>query len=72
MNVTDHNAIWETMRGAVAGGTGWWVFSSLIGTMPPPQPGERWYGWLYSFLQRVGANHSLLAQSPEKPLVIEK
>lgn len=68
-----HSPLWETLQGAVAGGTGWWIFSSLIGTMPAPREEERWYGWIYRFLQRVGANHSLVAPPrPEKLVVLDE
>ena len=50
---------WETIRGIIVGGGGWWIFSSAVGTMPKPLPMERWYGWMYLFLQLVAANHGL-------------
>jgi len=48
--------------------TAWWLFSTAVSTMPAPLPESRWYRWLYNFLQRGAANHSLVAaphtQSP--------
>jgi hypothetical protein len=44
---------------AASGGAGWWIFSSFVQSMPVPQANERWYGWLYLFMQRLGANHQL-------------
>lgn len=54
------NTLFETLRGAVAGGAGWWIFASAVQTMPVPKDGERWYGWFYNFVQRLGANHNLV------------
>lgn len=33
-----------------------WIAQAFIGTMPQPQPMERWYGWAYGFLQAIAAN----------------
>jgi len=43
-----------------SGPVAWWIFSTAIATMPTPDPMDRWYGWLYNFLQRLGANHTLV------------
>jgi hypothetical protein len=55
----------EWVSGPAAGAAAWWIFSSLVQTMPPPEPMERWYGWFYNFLQRAGANHFNV--DPAKP-----
>jgi hypothetical protein len=34
----------------------YWIYSSLVTTMPSPLPTERWYSWLYNFLQAIAAN----------------
>lgn len=60
----------KSIESALAGSTAWWIFSSAIATMPQPQPMERWYSWLFQFLQRVGANHALLQAPPEKLVVL--
>jgi hypothetical protein len=45
-----------------------WVFAAFIHTMPPPTPAQQWYGWLYNFLQTLGANISMIGlKSPPKP-----
>jgi hypothetical protein len=54
----DHSPIVEALRSAAA----YWIFSALIQTMPTPQEGERWYGWLYNFSQALGANLKLIGQ----------
>jgi hypothetical protein len=61
--MTLHELIANPAFGAIL----WWLFSSAVATMPTPQPMERWYGWFYNFLQRVGANHSLVV-SMSKPI----
>ena len=47
---------------AISGPTAWWIFSSAVATMPEPLPMERWYKWMYNFLQRLAANHSLVTK----------
>ena len=33
-----------------------WIYSALVTTMPQPLPNERWYGWIFNFLQAIAAN----------------
>lgn len=33
-----------------------YAYSAAVQTMPRPRPDERWYGWIYGFLQIIGAN----------------
>ena len=51
---------------AMAAGLGspvaFWIYSSAIQSLPVPKPDERWYGALYDFLHRVGANPLLVGQ----------
>jgi len=48
----EHSPFWEAFQYV----GGWWLFSAAISTMPKPEPLERWYGWLYGFLQLAAAN----------------
>ena len=34
----------------------YYIYSAAVQTMPKPLPMQRWYTWLYSFLQVLGAN----------------
>jgi hypothetical protein len=49
----------EFLATALASNTAWWAFSTLARSMPAPEENERWYGWLYRFLQAIAANHDL-------------
>lgn len=40
----------------IAMSVGQWLLSAGVATMPEPLPMERWYGWLYRFLQFLTAN----------------
>lgn len=57
-SLDEHNPLLESVKGAMVGGGVWWLFSTAVSTMPKPGPMERWYGWFYSFVQLVAANHT--------------
>ena len=44
---------WNELIGSAAF---YWLFSTIVGTMPSPTQNERWYGWFYTILQTVAAN----------------
>lgn len=33
-----------------------WMFFALVSTLPKPLSTERWYQWIYNFLNAVAAN----------------
>ncbi len=54
-----HSTILGWLVHAASGGAAWWIFATAVQSMPAPLPLERWYGWFYTFVQRVAANHQL-------------
>lgn len=43
-----------------------YIFASAVQALPKPLPEERWYGWAFSFLHSLAANHGLVHKISER------